>query len=185
MQDEFAHCKEDYFRELDRKVVLTSALALPVGIATLVSSGLLYAAKFVGDVESRIELVIVLLITISGMSLLVAVFCLCKSYLGYTYRYIPAFADIRKYRHKLRIFHKNEADTDSLAISETTDYLLDIFSSSAQINFNNNNRKSAYIYLANRALVVAICLLLLAIIPIIFSEFNLSTEKVISIIKGS
>ena len=185
MIDEFSFCKEHYFRELDRKAALTNALALPIGISTLISSGLVYVAKEIGVVSSRTDLFITSLLLAGTIFLLIAIVCLCKSYLGYTYQYIPAYADLQSYRTKLQGYYHGKPNADDLSEVDVNTYVFEKISISAQNNFDNNNRKSGYIYLANRALVVALAFLLLAVIPISFGEFNLTFESIKTIIKGS
>lgn len=184
MNSEFDFCNEQYFRELDRKASLTNALALPIGIGTLISSGMLFVAKSVGAVETRIELIVVGLIVAVAISLLVAIICLCKSYLGYTYQYVPTFSNLRAYRQSLCAFYKDSDRADSLSEAEAISYLLDKIISTTQTNFNNNNRKSGFIYLANRALVIALGFLLLAATPVMFSQFELDWNSSLAIIKG-
>lgn len=185
MKNEFDYCNEQYFRELDRKASLTNALALPIGIGTLISSGLLFIAKSVGTVDTRTELAVVVFSIAVAISLLVAIYCLCKSYLGYTYQYVPTFAKLRDYRRSLCDYYGDEKQAKSLSSSETANYLLDKITTTTQTNFDNNNRKAAYIYLANRALVVALGFLLLAATPVVFSQFDLSLDSILRIIKGN
>lgn len=180
--DEFSFCKEHYFRELDRKSALTNALALPIGISTLISSGLVYAATEIGVVDSRSDLLTISLLLGGTISLIIAIICLCRSYLGYTYQYIPAFADLRSYRIKLLDYYQDEHDADGLSKADMNTYIFEKIAVSAQNNFDNNNRKSGYIYLANRALVIALVFLLLAIIPIVFSGFDLTLESITKIV---
>jgi len=180
----FRFLQGTYYRELDRRNSLTSALALPIGISTLISSGLLYVAKSVQTVDTRIELAIVAFIVGGAISLACAIFYLCRSYIGYTYQYVPTFSNVRDYRISLRDFYDDKEDANTRSESEAKNYLIDKMALTSLKNFENNNQKSGYIYLANRALVVALLFLLLAVIPVIFSQFELNPSAVIDIIKG-
>lgn len=179
--DELEICKESYYRELDRKSSLTNSLALPIGISTVIAGGYAYVVTAVANITTRFEITIACLSTLAGFCLLAAVYFICRSYLGYTYKHMPTVFEMREYRRNLVNFHNEKENAQECADAETMEYYIDKLASTAHDNTRNNDAKSGYLYLANRSLVVSLGFLLLAAIPLSLKGFDLSWSTLIDI----
>jgi len=151
--------KKQYDFELDQHHHLASRVNIPLMAITVLGGALCtMAVKFqYGD---GILTIIFLLLTIcSFMSLIVSVYYLFRSLLGYIYQKIPSFSEIEKMRSELIRWYLNNGGTEVEADEEIRKSLLNSFSIAADHNGINNINRASYLYKSTLSLSYSVVLL--------------------------
>jgi len=152
-----------YFEELRRKEELRSALALPVGMLTVLGGVIAIYIRVLG--RSSISDPWVVLLGIGTLLLmgtfLLTVTHLIKSYHDYTYSFVPYAPDLEEAFANLMEYH--EAKGQARADFEAE--LIGSFSKAHKINAFNNDSKSGHLHNANQMLVYSIALVLVCSVP--------------------
>lgn len=144
--------KENYFFEIERKDKISSRITEPITVLTILI-GLIGAS--IKDIRYPFN-------TIEAMqiaSFIVCIIYIAKSFyffskfvFGYKYKYIATTSNIIKYYDDL-LQHKL-ANSDFDPESSLLEYLQKTYSEAAHKNAINNDKKSEYLYILNRNLLV-------------------------------
>jgi len=156
-----------YCLEASRRIELTNALGLPLGIVTLLVSGL---AVILQAIHFPLDLTAILQLTLVGLALilvLITAYLLGRSYhSNYEYGYAPTALELRDFKVRLGAYYVSlgdvPGDADLKAETEAVEHLESEFAVHAHRNHRNNNRKSYFLFLANGTLLAAILSTLVA-----------------------
>jgi len=180
--------KSHYALEITRKAELTSALALPVGVLSLLVGGLVTMSK---ELHSPLHLGEQLLLAGIGISTVVcamAGYFLFRSSYNFEYGYAPTPLEIKEFNEKLVAFHQGQGnqlvDAHKIAETETLDYIDGEYANNSARNAANNDIKSAYLHRANGAIMAAVlCGALAGVVYVFNSVFSPSTIHKIEVVK--
>ena len=176
--NKFEFYKDLHYRELDRKYSLTNALALPIGISTIISSGMVYVAKSLGKIEGGLEWTVLVILGLCTLSLIIAIYFLYRSYIGYEYGYLPTSKYISEYRDGLIEYYNPDPEAIKLAEAEVDDYISSKFAETSHKNAINNDQKSGYLRLANLSIMAALVFMMLSALPIIVQSFEIDWSSI-------
>lgn len=155
---EFYKCH--YELELTRKTDLTAALAIPIGVLSLLAGGLILMAKELHSPLSPAEKFIAAATAVSTLAVIVSVYFLVRSLYNFAYGYIATPLEIRKFQADLVTFHEGEgmsaADARELAEEEVLEYINGEYAFYADRNAKNNDIKSSYLHRANGAMIMSV-----------------------------
>lgn len=151
-------CKEQYEREFARRTELTNALALPLGVITLIGGGAITAIWEISMPLQTLELAALALFAITFFFLTRAAVFFWKSYHNYEYRYIATAGEILKWRTETEAYYKRSGVLDSAenADKELAAFLTERRAAAADHNARLNNTKSGLIFRANEFLLWSI-----------------------------
>lgn len=168
--DYFNFYKELYFKENERRQEVNSALNIPLAVITALSSGTYFLiTSFAYKADSFLSLVFVLLMVLTGITLLISIYFLIRAFSdfskGYEYLGIPYVNELYNWHQELEEYCKTyelgKDHTDELF--ET--YLLKNLVKHTDHNMYVNDKKLGYIYLSKKFLIGALVLIFISLIP--------------------
>lgn len=177
--------KDHYCLEASRRSDLTNALALPLGVLSLLIGALVVVAQSIRVPLTPLALAQIALMTVaSGLVLLTAYF-LSRSYYNYDYGYMPSASTMKKFKDDLVVYYLALGDSDVVAAEkaekEALEHLDSQYAEHAHRNHQNNNKKSSYIHKANGALIGATVSTLL--VGFLFLYGSVSTAPDVPVVK--
>jgi len=164
---------------------MSSALVIPIGVLTLIGSGLIYLmqnTKFFTDVLSSI---VGSLFVVATAFFVYSVYLLIRSYFGYEYKFLPDSKSLQTYWNKLREHYIGQNKNEQLADSEFERYIENSFVEATTENTWNNDSKSEFLHEANRTMIWCLGLFIICSIPVLLSKndnvqnVRLVNEKII------
>lgn len=168
--------KEFYFQELERKYSLMRSMSVPIGIATLLSSGLLVLTGRLDRITGIVDLALLLLLCCTALLLLLAIYFMKCAYFNHAYHYLPTTLQIATHQKNLQHYYiGQQEDPDEqeqalqLAERETISFLTEAFAESAHHNTLVNDKRSRLLFWANASLSGALLLLVLAGVATVFN----------------
>lgn len=168
--------KEHYLLESARRNELTSALAVPIAILTVVLGAVAVIAKDLHaplDSGATVQLTLVVL---AAAACALCTYFLFRSLYGLAYAFVPTPQELADYRGKLVVYHlalgRSAQDASSCAETETLDYLYAEYAKNAHRNSINNDIKSGFIHNANSALIGGVVLAGLAGVSYVYASVN-------------
>lgn len=152
--------KSHYELELTRKTDLTAALAVPVGILSLLVGALVVMAKELHTPFSLSEKLLCVAIALSAIASLVSTYFLFRSLYNFAYGYIATPLEIQQYQAGLTSFHEGSGqllpEAKRLSEEETLEYVDSEYAKYADRNAKNNDIKSTFLHQANGAMIAAV-----------------------------
>lgn len=165
--------KDLYYFEHQRRSKLTTNLAIPIAILTLVFGVITYYLRNLTLLGRDVWSVLFYIgFCATFLSVLLAIYFLIRSYYNYGYAYLPMPSDItgdiegvkKYYEHPY--FRRYGKEQKERLIQEDVDSLiLGYYKRCLEINFRNNNRKSKYLHHCSSALIAVIVFLFASSIP--------------------
>ncbi len=147
--------QKQYDFELEQRNGITSATNTPIVALTILGGAL--AAVITGFKYSN-ELVtyLFLLFTLLAIcSMLISVYNLVRTFLGYSYQKIPPAKQLRKHLEDLKHWHNTNGSSDDKAIIDFDEYFDERLSEAAENNSANNIKRGNYLHDATVFVVVA------------------------------
>jgi len=177
--------KERYNSEFERQHKLRSNISIIISICTLIIAGLTFILKSLHLLnKDPLSILCYSLTTVVYLLLLFSVWFLTLSIIGYTYGMLPSpsktLEDIGKLKkhYDLDYFNNKSAEEkESLINAHILKFFKEYYVEATDINFANNNKKSKYLYLAQRTLLIAVIILLITL-PLIFIKSITHLENV-------
>jgi len=160
--DNLDFCKEHYFFEINRKHQLTSSLALPVGLLTVIGGVVVYYLKYISVSSDIISNIYNILLMVTLFFVGRTVYYLIRSYHNYTYSYIATPDELLDYHQELLNYHNNNCNKADEIFCK---YLQNQYSKKASKNTWNNDSKSEFLHKANSNLIYSLIILLMCSIP--------------------
>jgi len=162
-----------YYFEHERTSRLTTNLAVPIAILTLVFGVITYYVRNFAALGSD-SWSVAFWITFGAtlLSLSFAIYFLIRSFYNYGYAYPPMPSDIdddierigRYYDESYFKDHRKE-EKDRLIGKDVDALILGYYKQCLKVNIPNNNRKSKYLHNCSSALIAVIILLFLSSVP--------------------
>lgn len=172
-----AFAKELYEAEWARRDQLQSAVSTPLGVLTLLGTGIAYCyVGFQPKWPAATVLFVIAEIT-AGVFFSFAAYCLVRSYVGYVYRRIPFPSEIFQFYSDLKIFHVVSGSSDTVCDSEYSDFLVKCLIDATDRNSENNAKRGEYLHLANKVSVWCMIALAAAAVPYA-AEMRFRAEKI-------
>lgn len=168
--------KEHYFHEANRRHQLTSALAIPIGVLTVIGGALIIVAKSIDMPISRIELFTLVFLVIAFILMLITVYFLIRSYYNYSYGYIATSQEMKEYCEQLIYFYGADPDAEKKANADLEEWINSEYAVHTHRNVLNNDRKSGYIHKANGFLLVALLATFVSGVPYAIDTIIKPTE---------
>lgn len=161
--------KEHYFYEAGRRHQLTNALAIPIGILTLIAGALTAMFNHIALPITYVKIAILICLTIDAVLLTIAAYWLIRSYYDYSYGYIATSQELKEYFEKLTVLH---AGNTTLSEQKLEEYINSQYAEHTHRNVNNNDRKAYCIHMANGFLIAAVCFVFLSSIPYLLNSIS-------------
>lgn len=169
--------KELYFHEIERKYSLMRSMALPVGVATVLSSGLMFLAGQITRISTAYDTGLLTLLSCAAILLFMAVYFMKRAYYNHSYHYLPTTLQLESYRLNLENYYKQRLDKPialQTAERETVQYLTDAFARATHENALVNDARTRFLFWANASLSGALLLLMLGSVATLVSRFWLA-----------
>jgi hypothetical protein len=160
-----------YFRELDRRTELDGAPTMRVAILALLG-GLFsyYSQRFI--VERDLSSVVFIIGTAGTIFFaVVAVIWIIRSYVGFTWAYLP-FPDQLESHFQALIEYQAQYAFETAPEVLFTAHLRQRLIEAASQNASNNNQRAELIYRASLFLSIAVIFSLVAGAPVLFRSFS-------------
>jgi uncharacterized protein with PQ loop repeat len=164
--------KEQYKSEIERKDTLTSSMAIPVGVLTVLGGLLGLLSRDFSYEPTNISLAFVAVLAISALLFLISIVLLFCAYHGYTYSYLPTAKELKEYFDGLSVYlrqTKSSTESDDVVVDRVgkqfNDMLERRYIEAITVNSGNNDKKSGYLHWANTCLITALAAALVAVIP--------------------
>lgn len=160
---------QHYFHELERKDNLNNSLTIPIGVVSVIFGALIIVIKEIEITYTLFEYAQIACIVLTLIASAFACVYICKSLLRFTYWMLPNSKVIEEYNIKLNEYYlilgKLPNEALQIANSETISYATDLYIKYSNDNAKNNDKKSALIFKANSALIIAVIFLAASSIP--------------------
>jgi len=180
--------KSNYAFEIARKTDLTSALALPVGVVSLLVGAVVAMSKDLHLPLGLVEQILLACIGISAAACALAGYFLYRASYNFEYGYAPTPQEIKEYIGRLIKFHQTQGhglvEAERISETETLDYIDVMCAKYSTINAANNDIKSAFLHKANGAIMKAVLYSALAGGTYVFNSiFSAPTIHKIEVVK--
>jgi hypothetical protein len=163
--------KDHYTLEVTRRHELTSALAIPFGVLSLLLGGLVVVAKEIHFPLDDLKIIQLVAAVASLIAVLATTYFLFRSYFNYEYGYVPTPLEIKSYRDNLLVYYVLTGLAPDVATKTAEDETLEYIDSEYAIhthrNTANNDKKSAFLHRANGALILSVVFTVVAGVPYI------------------
>lgn len=162
--------KEHYFHEANRRHQLSGALAIPVGVLTLLTGVLTVIIREIDLPLSNWEMVQGAGVVISAILIGISTCFLILSYYGYSYGYIATPLELKNHYEKLVKYYENENEAEGKAKVEIEHYIDSEYAQYTDLNTKNNDRKSGYIHRASGYIIAALSVTIFTAIPYVLDS---------------
>ena len=153
-------CQERYDYEATRRSELTGAVALPVGVLSVLGGALVAVLKGLRPPLDASDWVLAIASGISLLAGLLSAHYLARSYFGYTYRYVATPKQVRDHHAAVKATYIAAAvdavSSTQYANKKVLEYIQERYAEAAHHNTLNNDRKSYFLHMANGAMIVAL-----------------------------
>lgn len=153
-------CRQRYDYEAQRRGELTGAVAMPVGVLSVLGGALFAILKDLHAPLRTSELVLLVAATLSLLACLVSAVYLARSYFGYTYRYVATPKQVRDHHTRIRKAYVTAGGAEEHATTfsdvKILEYIQERYAESAHHNTLINDKKSWLLHQANGAMLTAL-----------------------------
>lgn len=154
--------QKQYDFELEQRNGIASATNTPIVALTVLGGAL--ASIIVGFKYSHglITYLFVLFIILTTISMLVCVYKVVRTFLGYSYQKTPPASQLKRHLEDLKSWHQNNGGGDADAFKDFDEYFDDSLSEAAEHNSQNNIKRGNYLHDATAFVVIAFIFLFIA-----------------------
>ena len=165
--------KDLYYFEHERRSKLTTNLAIPIGVLTLVFGVVSYYLRNFGVLGREVWSVAFYVgFGATFLSVFFAIYFLIRSFYNYGYGYPPMPSDISRDIQAIQEYygdpyfkHYGKEQKDGLIEKDIDALIVGYYKRCLEINIRNNNSKSKYLHRCSSSLIAVIILLFLSSIP--------------------
>lgn len=172
--------QQHYFHEMERRDQINNSLVIPLGVISVVSGAFLVVAKEIDapfDYSEKFQLVFLVL---TALALISSATFLVRAYWGYGYAHMPRPGELRKYREGLLNHYSGSGKSFDEAVKivdeETLQYVESQYAANAETNAENNDKKSANLFIANGLTIASVVLLVISAIPYVLNSIRQPNE---------
>lgn len=145
-----------YFHEIEVREKLGGRLQAPMAIIVSLMGVLAYLLQNFDKVHNGISATaFLLLLGLSSLILVVAIYFFVRSWYGSTYAFLPSAEATEQYRLLLQKTYEEYKDGNSLAETYLNDYLCNKYIACATQNTKCNDQRSLYVHRTNGTLIFA------------------------------
>ncbi len=157
--------KDHYEFEWQHRAYLSNAVNLPLAVGTLLGSAAAVMGQKFPYQNDYWTFAFLGLIVSSVLCMAYAAFCLWRSFVGYKYKRTPTPLVLKSYYDELLQWHQSHKNGEVSADQRFEDYFNERLAQAAEVNADNNKKKSGYLYQCNATLGIAAFLLALSVAP--------------------
>lgn len=176
-----------YHKENDRQSSINNSLSIPIGILSGLLAAFFFLSKsyeFGQETNGFMKWAFIVLIIISIICWVVVVINLFLAYnnlfKGYEYKGIPYPTVLNNQYKGLTDFvdkNKDQLDEGTTPDKLFDDQLIDMFSEYLNRNIANNDKKSSYLHVAKKFLLICFIFTTLSTVPFTANYFNFKNAK--------
>jgi len=173
--------KELYHKENERRQEVLTSLNIPIAIITALSSGTyFFITSFDYSIESFLSGIFITLISLTGISLLFAIYFLIRAFSdftkGYEYSGVPYAQELYDWNKNLEEYFETYKNDKSLATEHFESYLMENLVKHTEHNMYVNDKKHGYIYRSKKFLILTLVLMLITLVPFGYNYFKKAKE---------
>jgi len=162
----YAFYKEQYDKEIDRKLHLDNSINIPIGLITIIVGLIYFILKtYPFGVSDSISLIIKVSMTFEILLLFISAYFLGKVYnnlfKGFRYKLLPFSLELKDYQNKLNEFNKQANENDK---EDFENYLINKFIDNSDNNGRINNKRNNNLYIAKTLIFITIILTLISVL---------------------
>ncbi len=169
-------CQERYDYEASRRGELTGAVAVPIGVLSVLGGALVAVLKDLRPPLANSEWVLLIAAALSLGAAAVSTYFLARSYFGFTYRYVATPKQVRDYHADVKAAYVNASVTPDLAAhyadEKILEYIQERYAETAHHNTQNNDRKSHFLHQANGAMIGALAPAVVAGLAYLYGSYH-------------
>lgn len=158
--------QKQYDFELEQRNRIASATNIPIVALTILGgalSSMIIGFKYLQGIETYAFIVV---ISISIASMIFSLYCVVRTFLGYSYQKIPSARELSVHLSDLEKWHLDNGESTSSATQKAkndfTTYFDNRLSEAAEHNSSNNIRRGNYLHDATAAVTVAFIFLMIS-----------------------
>jgi len=152
--------QKQYDFELEQRNSIASAINIPMMAITILGGALSAVILGFSYASNLITYLFCTIVGLSIISLSYSLFCVFKSFLGYSYQKLPASSLISLHYKKLVDWHRengeNQENSDAYAKNDFYEYINQRLSEAAEHNGNNNIKRGNYLHKATTGVAVSV-----------------------------
>lgn len=168
MNSIFDFAQRTYEMEIERKDRINASLSFPAGVVALLAGVVaLFAEKVPQSLPGFAGAIFVISAGGLFVAIVGAIYFLLRAYIGWKYYYLRTPLEWREQIVKLEYYYQSNGSEDIQARIEADikRNLLHQYEKSAHENFENNQRKLAYLNKAKRSITFGLIALLVSVVP--------------------
>ena len=169
--------QKQYDFELEQRNGIASATNTPIVALTILGGALAAVITGFKYSDEPVTYLFLLFTLLAIGSMLISVYKLVRTFLGYSYQKIPPAKQLREHLENLKNWHNENGSSDDKAIVDFAEYFDERLSEAAEHNSANNIKRGNYLHDATLFVVVAFVFLFCAS-PFYIYERVTSKDKV-------
>ena len=175
--------KDNYYKEFEVEEKLEKSASTSIIILVIVGGIISFLFNGIKNTNhNTCYYIFVVLFSLGGLSFLVSIYFSIRSIFNYLYMYLPTTYDLKNYYEELINYYSGDVDGDIKAKNEYEEYIISQYIHNQRINFQNNSKKSKYIHLTKKALVISVALMFLSAIPYFLENINQTSSQKVEIV---
>ena len=172
--------KDHYQFEWDHRSHLTSAMNIPIAVATVLGGAVTVMAQKYPYNELMASYAFIATLSIAALCIAISILFLFSAFHGYQYQRVPTPLSLKAYYDELLAWHDKYSNGKESADVKFDEYFNLRVAEATEINAHNNKNKSAYLYRCNTSLAIAVAFIALSSIPFLLATIN-GNEKTYSV----
>lgn len=162
-----------YFHEIEVRESLGGRLQTPMAIIVSLTGVLAYLLQnFDKDHGGKSTVMFLVLLVLSAITLIAAVYFFVRSWYGNTYAFLPSAESTEQYRQLLEKTYEQYKDGDTLSETYLNDYLCTKYIACATQNTQCNDQRSLNIHKTNGTLIIATILVAVAFLIFFLEDLD-------------
>ena len=154
---------------------------IPIAIITALSSGTYFLiTSFDYSIDTFLTGIFISLISLTGISLLLAIYFLIRAFSdftkGYEYSGVPYVNELYNWNKELEEYFEAYENDKNRAKEHFESYLIENLVKHTEHNMYVNDKKHGYIYRSKKFLILALVLMLMTLVPFGYNYFKKDKE---------
>ncbi|MEZ6933643.1 hypothetical protein [Aeromonas sp. S19(2024)] len=154
--------QKQYDFELEQRNGIASATNTPIVALTILGGALSAVTTEFKYSNEPVTYLFLLFVTLAIGSMLISVYKLVRTLLGYSYQKIPPAKQLRKHLDNLKKWHNENGSSEDGAVTDFDEYFDEKLSEAAEHNSTNNIKRGNYLHDATLFVVVSFVFLFCA-----------------------
>lgn len=154
--------QKQYDFELEQRNGIASATNTPIVALTILGGALASIITGFKYSQGWITYIFLAAVTLTCISMLVCIYKVVRTFLGYSYQKIPGANLLKQHLQDLKDWHSNNGGSDDGAQKDFDEYFNERLSEAAEHNSQNNIKRGNYLHDATASVVIAFIFLFIA-----------------------